>query len=120
MRSLKNTTLTEHQEQSLFVEWFEFTYPNVRLFAIPNGVRTSIRQAIKAKKEGMRSGVPDIYIPSHKLWIEMKRSKGSVTSPAQKDWHHYLVDHCGDTVFIAKGFDDAMRQVVPFMLNYRV
>lgn len=100
----------EHDEQVAFVNFFPRQWPGVRIFAIPNGTRASIRASIKAKKEGVSSGVPDLYIPAWKLWVEMKRRKGSTTSPEQKDWHEYLRS-IGDKVIVAKGCDDAIAQI---------
>lgn len=75
----------EHDEQVAFVTLFGRLYPTVRILAIPNGTRANIRAAIKAKKEGVSAGVPDLYIPAWKLWVEMKRRKGSTTSAEQKN-----------------------------------
>lgn len=103
---------TEFQEQVAFLNWFELSFPGVRIFAIPNGTRTNIRSAIKAKQEGVKKGVPDLYVPEWKLWIEMKRIKRSSTSRDQKDWHEYLINICKDAVIIGKGWQDASSQVV--------
>lgn len=80
-------------------------------------MRTSIRTAIKAKREGMRKGVPDLFVPKWKLWIEFKRSKGGTVSPEQKEWHEYLEDHCGDIVIIARGCDDGVKKVMALTHN---
>lgn len=106
---------TEHQEQVLLVNWLRLQHPSIRFFAIPNGIRSSIKQAIKVKKEGVSSGVPDLYFPKWKLWIEMKRQKNSTTSPEQKGWHHYLVEECGDTVYVCKGFVHAKECISSFL-----
>jgi hypothetical protein len=100
----------EHDEQVAFVTLFGRLYPTVRILAIPNGTRANIRAAIKAKKEGVSAGVPDLYIPAWKLWVEMKRRKGSTTSAEQKNWHEYLRG-IGDKVIIGKGCDDALDQI---------
>lgn len=105
--------LSEHEEQCLFVNWFEIQFPKVRIFAIPNGTWSrNIQTAIKAKREGVRKGVPDLYIPEWKLWIEMKRSKGGTISKEQKEWHRYLEEACGDIVIITKGFNEAREMVL--------
>jgi len=107
---MKNDTPSEHAEQSLFVQWFRRTYKDVRIFAIPNGGHRSKATAMSLKVEGVCSGVPDLYIPEWHLWIEMKRQKGGVLSPTQKDWRDYLLS-IGDGWLIAKGFEDAAKQV---------
>ena len=51
---------TEHEEQREMVRWFRQTYPNVRIFAIPNGEKRSISVAARLKVEGVNAGVPDL------------------------------------------------------------
>lgn len=108
----------EHDEQVAFVHWFRLQFPHVKILAIPNGTRASIGAAIKAKKEGVSSGVPDLYIPAWKLWVEMKRQKGGVVSPEQKEWIQYL-ESIGDRVIVARGWVDAVSKITdnyPFKL----
>ena len=69
----------------------------IRIFAIPNGGARHPAVAYKLKAEGVLRGVPDLYIPEWKLWIEMKRIKGGVLSDDQKDWIEYL-ESVGDHV----------------------
>ena len=97
---------TEHQEQVLFVQWFRRTYPDVRIFAIPNGEARSQSAGARLKAEGVSAGVPDLFIPAWNTWIEMKRSDGGRISPKQKDWWDYLsgIDH---QVFVCAGADIA-------------
>lgn len=101
---------TEHAEQVTFVNWFERTYPGVRIFAIPNGGLRHTATAQKLKQEGVRKGVPDLYIPEWRTWVEMKRVKGGSVSRDQKDWIAYL-ESIGDTVIIGKGWQDARSRI---------
>jgi len=56
--------------------------PELKLaFAIPNGGHRHISVAIGLKNEGVKAGVPDIFIPVarngyHGIFIEMKRPGG--------------------------------------------
>lgn len=112
--ALPNPILSEHQEQMQFVSWFKKNYlltKGIRIFAIPNGGLRGKREAQNLKNEGVSAGVPDLYIPEWKLWIEMKRAKGGVVSPEQKDWHEYL-KKIGDKVVIAKGFEEAKKFIL--------
>jgi len=70
--------------------------------------------AIKAKKEGVSSGVPDLYIPAWKVWVEMKRRKGGKLSPEQKEWIEYLRS-IGDTAIIGNGWEDAMEKIMDLL-----
>ncbi len=52
----------EHQLQCLIVKWFDLFFPNILMYAIPNGARTSMWTAKKLKKEGLRKGMTDLVI----------------------------------------------------------
>jgi hypothetical protein len=75
----------EYIEQSTLVQWCklnEHKHPELKLlFAIPNGGHRHIAVAHKMKKEGVRSGVPDLFLPVargkyHGLFVEMKAVGG--------------------------------------------
>lgn len=101
---------TEAEEQMLFVQWFRRTYPEVRIFHVPNGGSRRASEAAKFKALGVTKGIPDLFVPAWALWIEMKRQKGGSVSIEQKDWHEYLLS-IGHKVLIAKGFDDAVKKL---------
>ena len=105
-----STIPTEHQEQAAFCKWFSVQHKGVRLFAIPNAAMRTPQLAAYLKAEGMSSGVPDLCIPAMRTWIEFKRVKGGVVSPEQADWHEYLRG-IGDRVIVARGCDDAIKQL---------
>jgi hypothetical protein len=104
---------TEHEEQRELVRWFRQTHKGVRIFAIPNGGARSPATAARLKVEGVFSGVPDLFIPAWRLWIEMKRTKGGSVSPEQKDWIKYL-EEVGYCVKVCKGAEDAKGQIQAF------
>jgi hypothetical protein len=104
---------TEHAEQCGFVTWFRARYPDVLIFAVPNGGKRTIGVAKKMKDEGVVSGIPDLFVPQWKLWIEMKRERGGVVSQAQ--WR--IIDaltQSGYAVIIGKGARDASAKVIEF------
>lgn len=105
---------TEHEEQREFVRWFRQSYPSVRIFAIPNGGSRSQREGGRLKLEGVSAGVPDLYIPACRAWLEMKRQKGGSLSPEQKDWRDYL-QSIGDVWMVAKGCEDAKKQIIELL-----
>jgi hypothetical protein len=106
--------LTEDQEQAAFVAWFRATWPEVRIFAIPNGGRRAMKTANTLKATGVLPGVPDLFVPAWNLWIEMKRSKGGKLSPEQKDMLAYLKNECLNNVIVGHGFEDARNQVLEY------
>lgn len=87
---------TESQEQAAFIEWCELAgYPYNLIFAIPNGSHKSHATAAKFKREGLKSGVPDLFLPyvtnlQSGLFIEMKRRAGGRASQEQKEWKEKL------------------------------
>lgn len=109
---------TEHEEQREVVKWFRQTFAGVRIFAIPNGGSRNIATATRLKVEGVSAGVPDLYIPAWKLWIEMKRQKGGRIDKAQQDWIDYL-ETCGDMVIVCKGADHAKESISAFVSFFR-
>lgn len=108
---------TEDAEQMTFVSQFSKSFPSVRMFSIPNGGFRHKATAIKLKTTGTSRGVPDLYIPAWKCWVEMKRKVGGRVSADQKGWHEYLLN-IGDTVIVAKGWEDAMQKVIEVSSRY--
>jgi len=101
---------SEHLEQVRLVSWFRKTYPDTRIFAVPNGGSRTGLQGAKLKAEGVSPGVPDLCVPAWNLWVEMKREMGGIVSPVQKDWIAYL-EGIGHHVIVGRGFEDARRQI---------
>ena len=107
---------SEHFEQRELVRWFRQTWPDVRIFAIPNGGARSPATAGRLKAEGVSPGVPDLFIPEWGLWVEMKRIKGGTLSSEQKKWSKYL-ESVGYLVKVGKGADNAKEQISTFFNN---
>ncbi len=92
----------EHNEQCAVIKWWHWQckilgFPEQLLFAIPNGgARSRITGAI-LKEEGVRPGIPDLFlaIPNshyHGLFVEMKKPRGGKVSGAQSDAIAMLMD----------------------------
>ena len=107
--------MSEHLEQVRAVAWFRKTFPGVRIFAIPNGEQRSRATGARLKAEGASAGVPDLFVPAWRLWVEMKTETGRL-SPAQRDWIAYL-ESIGHTVLVCYGFDDAREKITLFDKN---
>lgn len=84
----------EAQEQAVVISWCkmqENKYPSLKnIYAIPNGGYRNKLEASNLKKQGVKSGVPDLHLayPSgcyHGLYIEMKWGRNKPT-PNQNDW----------------------------------
>jgi len=85
---------TEHAHQCAVMCWAAnnfTTWPLLKLlFAIPNGGERNPIVAGRLKAEGVKSGVPDLFLPVarhgfHGLFIEMKKPKGTI-GPNQPQW----------------------------------
>lgn len=83
-----NAKSDPHAESNLqiaCIKWFDTAYPKYShlLFAIPNGGKRGVITATFMKKEGVRKGVPDIFLAIPKLhycgmFIEMKSADGTL------------------------------------------
>ncbi len=124
----KPTYPLETYEQQGFVKYARsilslYHLPEHLLFAIPNeGVR-NVRNASRMKAEGMTKGVPDLFLAiprkgCHGLFIEMKRVKGSVTSPEQKQFIADLKEQ-NYSCHICKGSDEAQGVFNWYLLEKR-
>lgn len=102
--------LKEHEEQVLFLAEFELAYPSVLIFAIPNGGDRNPIVGARLKAEGVKPGVPDLFIPAWHTWVEMKRVSGGRLNPAQKEMIEAL-KAMNYQVIVARGADDGMRQL---------
>ncbi len=103
----------EHQIQVGCVNWFRLQYPNLLIYAIPNGSKRNLITAVKLKAEGVVSGVPDLHIPVarhgyHGLYIEMKNGKKGVVSQNQKDIMKKLTEE-GYRCEVCRSLDDFMK-----------
>lgn len=111
---MKKIELSEHQEQCSFVNYLSLKYPSVLFYSIPNGGHRNILVAAKLKREGVKAGVPDIFIAEpvgkwHGLYIEIKKeSKGYVTQN-QKDVMSKL-EAKGYKCVVAKGCSQAIEK----------
>lgn len=104
---------SEHSEQVDLVNFFRVKYPGVLIFAIPNGGKRGKIEAARLKKEGVTPGIPDLFIPEWRLWIEMKRVKGGRLSKEQKEQIKYL-EGCGYSVIVGNGYLDALQKIEDF------
>ena len=86
---------SESKEQCIVFEWANLNiwkYPQlVYLHHIPNGRKRTKVEAAILQREGVKPGVPDLFLPIakknyHGLYIEMKRVKGSAVSDLQQKW----------------------------------
>jgi len=118
---------TEHDEQAKLFQWAklqEKRYPELALmFAIPNGGDRHPAVGAKMKAEGVKAGVPDIFLPVHRvrlgwvdfgLFVEMKRDSKEKPKAEQKKWLADL-EHRGYRVEVGYGFEDARDKILAYL-----
>lgn len=106
---------TESAEQIAVIQWCDQHPVAKHIFAIPNGSHKSPAAAAKFKREGLRPGIPDLFLPVargefHGMFIEMKRTKGGITSENQSEVMDAL-DAQGYFVYLAKGAEKAIGMI---------
>ena len=113
---------TEEQEQTVVMHWAamaEGRWPELRmLFHIPNGGKRLKTEAARFRAAGVRSGVPDLFLPCsrggyHGLWIEMKAIGGRV-SREQEQWRKELMKQ-GYMSVVCYGADAAIETIEKYM-----
>jgi hypothetical protein len=115
---------SEHTEQVRFFELVDRHFTRHKelknVFAVPNGSLRNIVVAKKLKAEGVRPGVPDIFVDVprqgyHGMRIEMKRSDGGKgLSSDQSDWFKRLSDE-GYLCYQANGCMDAWAALCVYL-----
>ena len=119
---------SEHSHQMAFFAWCQqqsVIYPKLKFaFAIPNGGARDKRTASNLKAEGVKKGVPDVFIPiaahgCHGLWIEFKRpgtetqSEGRL-STEQKEFRDFVLSEKYGH-FVAYSYSQAVDCVVRYL-----
>lgn len=117
-------TPTEAQEQSNLIQWAQLQegkYPELRwLYHIPNGGSRHPAEAANLKRQGVKAGVPDLFLPCangkyHGLYIEMKStSKSAKLSKVQKEWRDGLIEN-GYRYHCCKGFEAAKEAIINYL-----
>lgn len=114
---------SEGEEQARLFSWAQMhsvEYPELALlFHIPNGGKRGKAEAARFKAEGVKAGVPDLFLPVarggyHGLFIELKRLDGGTVSQAQRAWVKRLTDenYCA---FVARGWEEAARTIRTYL-----
>ena len=114
----------ESAEQKKIVQWWHlacrrYRLPEKILFAIPNGGRRDAITGARLKAEGVRAGIPDLFLAhpngrgSCGLFLELKQGKGHL-SDEQKDCLSML-NKQGYAVCVPFGFDEARQYIEKYL-----
>lgn len=108
----------EHGLQARGVKWFRWLYPQLLIYAIPNGGKRDKVEAARLKAEGVEEGIPDLHVPVAageflSLYIETKTQDGTL-SPAQIIKHPLLraLGHC---VIVPRTFEEFQQGVQDYL-----
>ncbi len=123
MAGFNNWVPSESDEQICLFEWAEVMQgqiPELRLlFHIPNGGYRNKVTAARMKAEGVKAGVPDLFLPvarkgAHGLFIEMKKRKGGKVREEQYVWGKALQFE-GYQFNVCFGADEARRTICEYL-----
>ena len=113
----------EADEQKAIFEWIGYSigrFPELKLcMHIPNGGYRNPREAHNLRLQGVKSGVPDLFLPVakrgyHGLFIELKRKKGGRLSEDQKQWLDDLFEQ-GYLAVRCDGADEAIGMLERYL-----
>lgn len=123
-KNVKTVCADEHAEQVALCDWWRpyartHGIPEGLLFAIPNGGRRDKITGARLKAEGVRAGVPDMFLAVPRqnapgLFLELKKQKGGRVSENQKTMHEAL-SQAGYPVCICWGWDEAKRAIEDYI-----
>ena len=114
--------MTEAQEQKALFQWAGYAeqqYPELKLLHhIPNGGKRDPITARNLKAEGVKAGVPDIFLPVargqyHGLYIELKTQKGKLQKN-QKEWLNALNEE-GYATNVCYGWLEARETIEKYL-----
>lgn len=119
---------SEHSHQAAIFCWANQNlqkYPDLKwLFAIPNGGARDKRTGAKLKAEGVKPGVPDMFLMAKRgryagLWIELKKpakdgKKAGVVSGNQLPWLEQA-RVCGHGAIVCYGWEDAVKTLITYL-----
>lgn len=102
---------TEQQEAEALAAYLNIN--GYRFTHIPNETGSDPRaraRAVRMKRAGVSRGFPDylIFANGIRIAIELKRSKGGVTSPEQREWLSVLAHH-GFAAAVCHGASEAIE-----------
>lgn len=112
----------ETEEQAVLIQWANMmcnTYKELELlYHIPNGGSRNRIEAVNLKRQGVKSGVPDLCLPSPKgkyagMYIEMKVGKNK-PSENQEKWLERLSEQ-GYYTTVCYGFEEAKNEILKYL-----
>lgn len=104
--------IKESQIQTDIVKGIRLFYANeLFAFAVPNGGKRNVREAVAMKRTGTVAGVSDLIVlgnNSKAFFVEVKTDKGKLSEP-QMDFKK-LVESKGFNYLLVRSFADFQKQ----------
>lgn len=116
--------MTEHEHQVTLMKWAALqskALPDLELlFAVPNGGHRHPATGAKLKAEGVKPGVPDLFLPVprhgfHGLWLELKTELKASKVSAVQDWWLNSLSNQGYKTVVCKGWDSARNEILEYL-----
>jgi hypothetical protein len=106
----------EAEEQKVVIKYCDIK--GIPIVHIPNEGKRSARVGAEMKRQGLRPGFPDLFIPLpmkefHGLFIEMKYGKNKLTDN-QKEWLTLLVKN-GYACAVCYSADEAINNINSYL-----
>ena len=123
MTEITRRIANEDSEQQALFRWAAYErgrWPELDLLLhIPNGGYRGKAEAGRFKAMGVKSGVPDLFLPVargpwHGLWIELKRTKGGRLSAMQVRWIARLMEQ-GYRAEVCHGWNEAAEVIMAYL-----
>ena len=117
----------EAEEQIAIMTWAEYNigrYPDLKyLYHCPNGGHRNSIEAANLKRQGVKSGVPDLFLASPHagfcgLYIELKSDKTCKVSDNQKEWIEGLKEQ-GYMAGVCYGAEHAIKVIERYLSQPR-
>lgn len=120
MRGKSWTMNKEAAEQAVLFRWAAFDKRLKWMFHIPNGGSRNKIEAANLKRQGVKAGVSDIFLPIpnkkyHGLFIEMKAGKNKPTEK-QKEFIKDMTKN-GYACAVCYGAENAINCVKEYLKN---
>ena len=115
----KRSEATEQERVVNYCRYNEMRYPELKLLHhIPNGGRRDKKEAARLKAQGVKAGVPDLFLPVsrggyHGLFIELKHGKNKPTEK-QTEWLKSLNEQ-GYAVAVCYGCEEASEKILKYL-----
>lgn len=118
-----NRIPTEAQEQQTLFRWAALQQgarPELSLlYHVPNEGNRGVIGGVKAQREGLKKGVPDLCLPVsrggyHGLYIELKRQQGAYPTEEQVWWLEQLSRN-GYCVCWCRGWKEAQTVIMDYL-----